>query len=376
MHSFLHSCILPCTCTSTKLSINAKLVVRAFSPIQTSLLIPNDLSVAGAIFAAVHSKKSAPMISYHAFRNGRLEQVDTREAGGWIQLTPPFAPDELAGVANEFELPLDFLTDPLDTDERSRYEREDDARLIVVNTPVMARGDGDNEGIYITVPVGIILVEDQIITITSSEKHPVLRLFVENKIRNANPSQRSKFVLRIFEHTVYRFLTCLKRLNVKRNLIEQELYDSSRNRELKQLLSIEKSLVYFINALNGNELLKMKMKRTDFLGIRHDEDQADLFEDIIIDNGQALEMANIYTNILNGTMDAYGSIISNNLNITIQRLTLITIVLTVPMVMASFFGMNVPVPLAQQPYAFLVIIITSILLSIGVIYYFRRKRLF
>ena len=116
----------------------------------------------------------------------------------------------------------------------------------------------------------------------------------------------------------------------------RELYDSSRNRELQQLLSIEKSLVYFINALNGNELLKMKMKRADFLSIRHDEDLWDLFEDIIIDNGQALEMANIYTNILNGTMDAYGSIISNNLNITIQRLTLITIVLTVPMVIASF----------------------------------------
>ncbi|MEM1357102.1 MAG: magnesium transporter CorA family protein [Bacteroidota bacterium] len=316
------------------------------------------------------------MLSYHAFRDGRLTTVDTLESGCWIQLTPPFAADELAGVANDFGLPLDFLTDPLDTDERSRYEREEDARLIVVNTPVLAPGEGDNEGIYITVPIGVILVEDYLITITSSEKHPVLRLFTDNKVRNANPARRSQFVLRIFEHTVYRFLTCLKRLNVKRNLIEQELYDSSRNRELKQLLSIEKSLVYFINALNGNELLKMKMKRTDFLGIRHDEDMADLFEDIIIDNGQALEMANIYTNILNGTMDAYGSIISNNLNITIQRLTLITIILTVPMVMASFFGMNVPVPLAEQPYAFLVIITASILLSIAVIYYFRRKHLF
>ncbi|MEO0733164.1 MAG: magnesium transporter CorA family protein, partial [Bacteroidota bacterium] len=208
------------------------------------------------------------MISYHAFRNGRLETVNQREPGCWTELKPPFAADELAGVANDYALPLDFLTDPLDTDERSRYEREDDARLIVVNTPVLAPGEGDNEGIYITVPVGIILVEDQLITITSSEKHPVLRLFLENKIRNANPANRPMFVLRIFEHTVYRFLTCLKRLNVKRNLIEQELYESSQNNELKQLLSIEKSLVYFINALNGNELLKMKMKRTDFLGIR------------------------------------------------------------------------------------------------------------
>lgn len=318
------------------------------------------------------------MISYYASRNGRLEEMDQLEERCWICLTPPFAAEELARVANEFELPPDFLTDPLDTDERSRYEREDGARLIVVNTPVLSQSDGANEGIYITVPIGIILAEDHLITITSSENHPVLRLFIENKIRNVDPARRSHFVLRIFEHTVYRFLTCLKRLNVKRNLIEQELYESSQNRELKQLLSIEKSLVYFINALNGNELLKMKMKRTDFLAIRHDEDQADLFEDIIIDNGQALEMANIYINILNGTMDAYGSIISNNLNITIQRLTLITIVLTVPMVIASFFGMNVTVPYEQggSLFAFMGIIVLSIILSFAVIYYFRRKRMF
>ncbi|MTB51903.1 magnesium transporter CorA family protein [Lewinella sp. W8] len=316
------------------------------------------------------------MISYYASRNGRLDKVDELEDRCWIHLCPPFAADELAEVAQDFELPLDFLTDPLDTDERSRYEREESARLIVVNTPVLSRTDGDNEGIYITVPIGIILTPDHLITVTSSENHPVLRLFIENKIRNLNPSDRSYFVLRIFEHTVYRFLTCLKRLNVKRNLIEQELYDSSRNRELKQLLSIEKSLVYFINALNGNELLKMKMKRTDFLGIRHDEDKADLFEDIIIDNGQALEMANIYTNILNGTMDAYGSIISNNLNITIQRLTLITIVLTVPMVIASFYGMNVAMPFQEGSFTYLVIIALSVVLSLMVIYYFRQKRLF
>jgi len=321
------------------------------------------------------------MITYFAYRAGRLEEVEEREDGCWIQLSPPFAVDELKKVAERHELPIDFITDPLDTDERSRYEREEEDRLIVVNTPVLSKVDHteeSNEGIYVTVPLGIILTSRNLITVTSTENHPVLRLFSENKLKNIDPRNQPKFVLKIFENTVYRYLTCLKRLNVKRNLIEEELYESSRNRELKQLLSIEKSLVYFINALNGNELLKAKMKRTDFLIIRHDEDLSDLFEDIIIDNGQALEMANIYTNILNGTMDAYGSIISNNLNITIQRLTLITIVLTVPMVVASFFGMNVAVPFQQENnlFAFLVIIMISIVLSIGVIYYFRRKRMF
>lgn len=318
------------------------------------------------------------MISYYATRNGRLEEMENLPAEGcWISLTPPFEAEELAQVANDFSLPPDFLTDPLDTDERSRYEREDDARLIVLNTPILSQGDEDNEGIYITVPIGLILVEDHLITVTSSANHPVLKLFAENKVRNVDPSRRQHFVLRIFEQTVFRYLTCLKRLNVKRNMIEQELYESSQNKELKQLLSIEKSLVYFINALNGNELLKMKMKRTDFLAIRHDEDLADLFEDIIIDNGQALEMANIYTNILNGTMSAFGSIISNNLNITIQRLTLITIILTVPMVIASFFGMNVTVPYESGSlWAFFGIILISITMSIAVIAYFRRKRMF
>lgn len=316
------------------------------------------------------------MISYYSSQDGQLRLTAEAGADTWIHLTPPFAAEELPRIAERYDLPIDFLTDPLDIDERSRYEREDDARLIVVNTPILSQVETDNDSIYITVPIGIILTPEALITITSTPDHPVLQLFIDNKLRHTDPARRSQFVLRIFENTVYRFLTCLKRLNVKRNVIEQELYDSSRNRELQQLLSIEKSLVYFINALNGNELLKMKMKRADFLGIRHDEDLWDLFEDIIIDNGQALEMANIYINILNGTMDAYGSIISNNLNITIQRLTLITIVLTVPMVVASFYGMNVNMPIQDKWYAFPIILILSVVLSLFVIFYFRRKRLF
>ena len=316
------------------------------------------------------------MITYYTRENGRLTELAERRPGCWINVTPPFEQAELENLAQEFEMPIDFLLDPLDIDERSRYEREEDIRLIVLNTPVLNQQNVDgNDAVYITVPIGIILTDDHILTITSRENE-VLQLLLEGKVKNFNPEDEALFVLRIFEQTVYRYLTCLKKLNLKRNLIEQELYDSSRNKELKQLLSIEKSLVYFINALNGNELLKMKMKRTDYLGIRNDESKSDLFEDIIIDNGQALEMANIYTNILNGTMDAYGSIISNNLNITIQRLTLITIILTVPMVIASFYGMNVPLPLQEKRYTIGIIFIVSIILSAGVAWYFRRKRLF
>lgn len=315
------------------------------------------------------------MIRYYAKEDGKLKELEEPEVSCWVNISPPFSHEELEEVALQFDVPLDFLTDSLDIDERSRYEREDDVRLIVVNTPILNEAEEENDAIYITVPIGIILTIEHVITITSHE-NPVLQLFLDDKVKNFNPSDESYFVLQILEQNVYRFLTCLKKLNLKRNLIEQELYDSSRNKELKQLLSIEKSLVYFVNTLSANELLKLKMKRTDFLHIRDDEDKADLFEDIIIDNSQAMEMANVYTNILNGTMDAYGSIISNNLNITIRRLTLITIILMVPTLVASFYGMNVPLPLESKGYAIYVIMALSVGISLLVAWYFQRKRLF
>ncbi len=315
------------------------------------------------------------MVRYYTKEDGRLKELETPEVSCWINISPPYSHEELEKIANEFDFPLDFLTDSLDIDERSRYEREEDIRLIVVNTPVLNEIEEINSAIYVTVPIGIILTLDCIITITAYQ-NPVLERFLEDKVKNFDPSNESQFVLQIFEQNVFRFLNCLKKLNRKRNLIEQELYDSSRNKELKQLLGIEKSLVYFVNSLSANELLKMKMKRTDFLNIGHNEDQKDLFEDIIIDNSQALEMANVYTNILNGTMDAYGSIISNNLNITIRRLTLITIILMVPTLVASFYGMNIEMPFQQHDYAFVYISVISVALSLAVVLYFQRKRLF
>jgi magnesium transporter len=315
------------------------------------------------------------MIQYYKKEEGGLKVLETPEAGCWINISPPFSHEELEEVALEFEVPLDFLTDSLDIDERSRYEREEDVRLIVVNTPLLNEHDEEIDAIFITVPIGIILTAEQIITISSYE-NPVIKRFLDEKVKNFNPKDVQLFVLQILEQTVFRYLNALKQLNLKRNLIEQELYDSSRNRELKQLLSIEKSLVYFVNSLSANELLKMKMKRTDFLYIHKDEALTDLFEDIIIDNSQALEMSNVYTNILNGTMDAYSSIISNNLNVVIQRLTLITIILMVPTLVASFYGMNVNLPLSKSPYAFYFLLLMSVVISLLLGWYFQRKRLF
>lgn len=315
------------------------------------------------------------MIQYIAKVGGQVTRLEEPVPGCWINITPPFSHEELEEIAQAYELPIDFLTDPLDLDERSRYEREEDVRLIIVNTPLLNELEEEIDAIFITVPIGIIITPDYFFTITSYE-NPILKRFADGKVKNFDPEDERMFVLQLFEQTVLRYLNCLKQLNLKRNLIEQELYDSSRNKELKQLLSIEKSLVYFVNSLSANELLKMKMKRTDFLSIKNDEDLADLFEDIIIDNSQALEMANVYTNILNGTMDAYSSIISNNLNVVIQRLTLITIILMVPTLVASFYGMNVPVPFEKSEYSFYFILLVSLVISLVLGWYFQRKRMF
>ena len=158
--------------------------------------------------------------------------------------------------------------------------------------------------------------------------------------------------------------------------IEKKLFNStSKNIELQQLLSIEKSLVYFVDALSANELLKRKLKRSDHLELRGQEDLEDLLEDIIIDASQGLAMANLYTHILKGTMDTYSSIISNNLNLVIHRLTIITFLLMVPTLIASFYGMNVPNGLENNSFAFVGIILLSIIISAILALFFRRNKM-
>jgi magnesium transporter len=314
------------------------------------------------------------MINYLAKINGLIKEIQDVNDASWVNVFPPFEHKELDKLAKDLDIPLDFLTDSLDVDERSRFEKEEEATFILINSPVLNDEGKDSEAIYITMPIGIIITPHHIVTV-SNDENPVLDKFYENKVKNFDPADKRLFVLQIFEQNVFKFLECLKKLNLKRNLIEQELYHSSRSSELQQLLRIEKSLVYFVSSLSTNELLKMKIKRTDLLRIGNDEVLADLFEDIIIDNSQALEMSNVYTNILGGTMEAYASIISNNLNVIIHKLTIVTIILLVPSMIASFYGMNLKyLPFQDLKLAFPLIIFISILLGFGVVYYFSRKK--
>jgi magnesium transporter len=315
------------------------------------------------------------VIKYYAKIEGKLRELDTPKLGCWINISPPFSHEELEEISEQFEIPLDYLTDSLDIDERSRYDREDDVRHIIINTPVSNANNGESHTFYSTVPIGIILTLDHVITISVSE-HTILELFLKSKIKYFDPADEKLFVLQLLEQNVYAFLNSLKKLNLQRNIIEKELLISTENQQLIELLKIEKSLVFFVNALSATELLNMKMKRSDFLHLNGDEEKSDLFEDIIIDASQALQMANIYANIHNSTMETYGSIISNNVNAVMKRLTLVTIIISVPTLVASIFGMNVPLfNLEGNQYAFPAILIGSFLFAIVLALIFRWKRL-
>ena len=181
-------------------------------------------------------------------------------------------------------------------------------------------------------------------------------------------------VLKIFEKVVQNFMEYLKEINHRRNQLEQKLYDSNRNEELLQLVRVQKSLVYFVTALRSNEMLMMKMVRTNFLQLN--EDEKEILDDLIVDNSQALEMANIYTNILSSTLDAFASIISNNLNNVMKRLTSITIILSLPALVTSIYGMNVPIPYDHSAHAFYIPIVLSLIVSVVISWYFMKKKWF
>ena len=312
------------------------------------------------------------MIQYITKENNQLVFLEEWQEEVWINIIPPHQKDELVELAEKFNIPLDFLTDSLDIEERARYEWEDDIRLIVINIPYADDDAADERSYYNTIPLGIVLTPGNVITISPRE-NSVIQGFLDEKVKNFNPSNKPHFVLKLLEQTVLWYLEYLKRLNYKRNLLEEELYNTSRNRELRELLKVEKSLVYFLNSLKADELLLMKMKRTDFLRIKDNEDYLDYLEDITIDYSQGLDMANVHTNILGGIMDAYGTIISNNFNVFIRRLTYVTIILEVPMLAAAFFGMNVPVPFDKSNWTFFSLFIFSFIFSIGLIWILTKK---
>ena len=312
------------------------------------------------------------MIQYFKNIDHKTVQVPKPEAGTWVNVLPPLKREEFTELSQSLDIPIDFLTDSLDIDERTRFEEEDNVRLIVIKTPTENNSFNESDAYYITIPICIILTHTQIVTVNSFE-NPAMKKFLST-FQNRHPDKKSMMVLKVFEKVVQNFMEYLKEINQRRNLLEQELYDANRNEQLLQLMRIQKSLVYFVTALRSNELLFLKLERTDFLGLT--EYEKEYLADLIVDNSQALEMAQIYTNILSSTMDAYASIIANNQNEVLRRLSVITIVLTFPVLIASLFGMNVPSGFEHSPYAFYIVAFLSLIIAILIGVFFFRKKIF
>lgn len=268
----------------------------------------------------------------------------------WINLVDPTA-EELNQVSS-FGVPPDFLTYSMDADERPRTEREDDGTMLILLK--VATNQGESADIpYSTATLGIILTENYIITVCK-QNIDILKEFSTGRVKGLRTGKRNRFVLRLLLSNAAMFLNYLKEINKTVELIEDRLQESQRNKELLALLKYQKSLVYFTTALKSNELMMERLKRGQFFNMYPDDE--DLLEDVLTENQQAIEMTSISTNILNGMMDAFASIISNNLNVVMKFLTSVTIVLSLPTLITSFFGMNVNLPFDAHPQAYLLIL--------------------
>jgi magnesium transporter len=253
--------------------------------------------------------------------------------------------EDLRRLEKEFGIAAELLTDIMDADEQARIEKEDDYTALIVRLPVY---EESADPAFYTLPLGIILFGDKVVTICQRSSE-ALDDILRNRIRGFSVRNKSAFVLNLLGRGAFTFLKHLKELNKRTNIIKDELQRSIKNNELIQLLSIQKSLVYFTTSITTNELLLEKLQKSPFMRFR--EEEKELLEDVVTENKQAIEMANIYSSILTGTMDAFASVISNNLNIVMKRLTIVSIVLMIPTLVYSFFGMNVALPFAASWWA-------------------------
>lgn len=312
------------------------------------------------------------MIQYFKNSNGQTIEIDQPEKGIWVNLVPPFRDEEFIDLSDALHIPIEFLRDSLDIDERPRFEKEDEVKFVVIKTPTENNSFNDSDAFYITIPICIILTETQIVTVNSFDNGAIKKFL--NSFQKRHPDKKNIMILKVFEKVVQNFMEFLKEINHRRNQYENSLYESNSNEDLLNLMRIQKSLVYFVTALRSNELLMMKLERTNFLGLN--EEERELLNDLIIDTSQALEMANIYTNILTSTLDAFASVISNNLNAVMKRLTSITIILSLPALVAAIYGMNVDIPFMHSPHAFYIPVILSLLVSFLISWYFMKRKWF
>ncbi|MBA4379146.1 MAG: magnesium transporter [Anaerolinea sp.] len=285
---------------------------------------------------------------------------------GWINVIDP-TPEEITRL-EEWEIPSEMITYPLDLDEMARTERDNGFTFILIRIPQFMGSGVDIP--YTTIPLGIIIGDKFVVTICKSD-HPILQELASKPSSKITPAKRNRFVLHIFLSTAYRYLNHLRQINKTVEALEDQLQQSTRNREVLDLLKYQKSLVYFTTGLRSNEVMMERLQRSQMFN-QYEEDQ-DLLEDVLTENQQAIQMTNIASNILSSMMDAFASIISNNLNVVMKALATITIVVNMPTIVASFYGMNVNLPFQSHPLAFFITLGISATL-VGIAIYIFAKR--
>jgi magnesium transporter len=313
------------------------------------------------------------MLHYYVTENEHLQELSAPQTGCWVSMVAP-SDGELTQIAERYQLNMDVLRAALDADERSRIDADEGYTMVLINIPTVEE-QSDKE-LYSTIPMSILLVKDAIVTVCS-EDSPVIRGFEQGRVRDFRTQMRSRFILQFLYRIDTLYLQYLRNVDKKSDEVEAQLHRSTQNRELIELLKLEKSLVYFTTALRSNEAVLEKLLRTELIK-RYPED-AELLEDVIVENKQAIEMANIYSGILSGMMDAFASVISNNLNIVMKVLAIITIVMAIPTMIFSAYGMNVNtagMPFAQSPHGFVIIIGLAAAVSVLATLLFSKFKLF
>lgn len=306
------------------------------------------------------------MITIYKNFGNELRQVDEPVEGTWINVTNPTT-DELARL-EEMGIPRDYLVYALDVDELARFERENGEKLILLRVPFY---QGENVDIpYITITQGIILTPNQVVTVCRDD-NDILRDITSGRARNLSTGKQQRFVLRVLLSTAVCYLSHLRQITRMVDSLEDRLQQSTRNRELLELLKYQKSLTLFTTALKSNELLLRRLQQVRIFNAYPDDEE--LLEDVLTEMQQAIEMTNIESNILSSMMDAFASIISNNLNGVMKLLAAITILASIPSTIAGFFGMNVDIPLDSFTWGFAAILGIAIALTAGAsILFFRR----
>lgn len=313
------------------------------------------------------------MIKYYNAEQSVVTELTKPQKGCWINLIEP-TQKEMMNVHLCTNVDFDAISAATDDEEGSRVEIEDEYSMIVVDIPSSYEHHGKQS--YTTIPLAIIFTKEYLITVCNEETS-LLSAFEDGRVKDFYTRMKTRFILQILYRNASMFLHYLRSIEKKSSIIETRLRNSTKNKELIQLHELQKSLVYFTTSLKGNEIVLDRLLKME--SIKHYPEDEDLLEDTIIENKQAIEMAHIYSGILKFTMDAFDSIISNNLNNVMKLLAVLTMILSIPTMIFSAYGMNVNtngMPFANSPWGFLILILVAIAFSILIAILFVKSKMF